>query len=166
MIVNAINNLIRFFKTDRRLKIISKDEYREYGFTVILGRAKNNVDALMEYNKYEHIDVLYDVKNMPELMTQCDVGITSRGRTGYELAMLGIPSIAMSQNRREEKHGFVCNENGFTYIGLNPADEIIESNLKMYLSMSKASRQHFQDQLLMHDLRNGRKRVMNVINSL
>ena len=103
---------------------------------------------------------------MPELMTSCDVGITSRGRTGYELAILGIPSISMAQNEREEKHGFVCNENGFTYIGLNPADEIIESNLRMYLSMSKQTRQRFQDMLLSHDLRGGRRRVMNLINSL
>ena len=84
----------------------------------------------------------------------------------YELAMLGIPSIAMAQNKREEKHGFVCNENGFSYIGLNPADEIIESNLQMYLKMSRKSRQHFQDLLLSHDLRGGRKRVMSLINSL
>ena len=72
----------------------------------------------------------------------------------------------MAQNQREEKHGFVCNENGFTYIGLNPADEIIESNLKMYLSMSKESRTRFHEKLLSHDLRGGRKRVMGLINSL
>ncbi|EYA68652.1 cytidylyltransferase -containing domain protein, partial [Bacteroides fragilis str. S24L15] len=40
-------------------------------------------------------------------MSKCDIGITSRGRTGYELAVLGIPTIAMAQNEREEKHGFV-----------------------------------------------------------
>ena len=78
--------------------------------------------------------------------------------------MLGIPTISMAQNQREEKHGFVCNENGFTYIGLNPADEIIESNLRMYLSMSKESREHFHDMLLKHELRDGRKRVMSLIN--
>lgn len=152
--------------TDRLLMMITKAEYKLYQFIVILGRAKYNVDALMEYNKYNNIEVYYDVNNMPELMTQCDIGITSRGRTGYELAMLGIPSISMAQNRREEKHGFVCNENGFTYIGLNPADEIIESNLKMYLTMSKESRQRFQTMLLSHDLRGGRKRVMSLINGL
>ena len=151
--------------SDRLLKIISKSEYSSYEFVVVLGRAKNNVDSLLEYNKFSNIKVLYDVSNMPELMTGCDIGITSRGRTGYELAMLGIPSIAMAQNQREEKHGFVCNENGFTYIGLNPADEIIESNLKMYLSMSQTSRQHFQNLLLSHDLRNGRKRVIGLINN-
>ena len=152
--------------SDRLLNIICKPEYKDYQFMVILGRAKHNVDTLMEFNSYENIEVLYDVANMPELMTSCDMGITSRGRTGYELALLGIPSIAMAQNKREEKHGFVCNENGFSYIGLNPADEIIESNLQMYLKMSRRSRQRFQDMLLSHDLRGGRRRVMNLINSL
>lgn len=152
--------------SDRLLNMICKPEYKDFEFIVVLGRAKYNVEVLMEFNKNKNIDVLYDVANMPELMTSCDIGITSRGRTGYELALLGIPSIAMAQNRREEKHGFVCNENGFSYIGLNPADEIIESNLKMYLKMSQESRQRFQDLLLSHDLRGGRKRVMNLINGL
>ena len=92
--------------------------------------------------------------------------VTSRGRTGYELAILGIPAIAMAQNKREEKHGFVNNENGFTYIGLNPSDHIIQSNLDMYISLSKEERLAFHNKLLSHDLRNGRRRVMNLINSL
>ncbi len=152
--------------SDRILRMVVKPEYKNYRFVVVLGRAKQNVDALLQYNKYPNIEVLYDISNMPEIMTSCDVGITSRGRTGYELAILGIPSISMAQNQREEKHSFVCNENGFTYIGLNPADEIIESNIKMYLHMSKESRLRFQKMLLSHDLRGGRKRVMNLINGL
>ena len=152
--------------SDRLLNIVSKPDYRDYHFIVVLGRAKQNVEQLLEYNKYENIEVLYDVSNMPELMTSCDIAYTSRGRTGYELALLGIPSIAMAQNKREEKHGFVCNENGFDYIGLNPDDEIIEGNLKMYLTMSSKSRKHYQDMLLSHDLKNGRKRVMALIKTL
>lgn len=152
--------------SDRLLNIVSKAEYSKYQFVVVLGRAKHNVDTLLEYNKYPNIEVLYDVSNMPELMTSCDVAFTSRGRTGYELALLGIPAIAMAQNRREEKHGFVCNENGFTYIGLNPDDEIIEANLRMFLSLSKKSRQRFQNILLSHDLKNGRRRVMSLIENL
>ena len=152
--------------SDRLLKMVIKEEYKDYQFVVVLGRAKSNIDELMLYNKYDNVDVLYDVSNMPEIMSSCDIGITSRGRTGYELAMLGIPSISMAQNHREEKHGFVCNENGFSYIGLNPADEIIESNLKMYINMSEESRKQFQQKLLSHDLRSGRKRVMSLINSL
>lgn len=152
--------------SDRLLSIISDDEYKSYSFTVVLGRAKLNVDELMSYNRYENIQVLYDVKNMPELMSDCDVGITSRGRTGYELAILGVPTIAMSQNKREEKHGFVSNENGFHYIGLNPSDKIIKATLDMYIKMSVEDRKHYQDVLLSHDLRNGRSRVMKLINSL
>ncbi len=151
--------------TDRLLKIISKKDYNQYNFIVVLGRAKENVKELLKCNK-KNITVLYDVKNMPELMSSCDIGITSRGRTGYELSLLGIPSIAMAQNQREEKHGFVCNENGFSYIGLNPSDEIIEGTLKMYLNLSKESRLELQKKLLNHDLRNGRKRVISLINNL
>lgn len=152
--------------SERLLSIIAKPEYNNYSFIVVLGRAKLNVDVLLEYNKYSNIQVLFDVRNMPELMSCCDIAITSRGRTGYELALLGIPSIAMAQNLREEKHGFICNENGFMYIGLNPSDEIIEGNLRMYLNLSKENRQHFQDLLLSHDLRSGRKHVMSIINNL
>lgn len=151
--------------SDRLLSMICKPEYRDYQFIVVLGRAKQNVEELLQYNQYENIEVLYDVGNMPELMTSCDIGITSRGRTGYELCMLGIPSIAMAQNKREEKHGFVCNENGFTYIGLNPDDEVIESNLKMYLNLSMKARLNFQTKLLSHNLRAGRQRVMQLIKS-
>lgn len=152
--------------SDRLLNIISKPEYKQYRFVVVLGRAKYNVEALMKYNSYSNIEVLYDVSNMPELMTSCDIGVTSRGRTGYELALLGIPAIAMAQNHREEKHGFVSNENGFSYIGLNPDDEVIEGNLKMYLTMSQETRKKYQNMLLSHDLRGGRKRVMGLINNL
>ena len=152
--------------SDRMLDIISQDEYRNYHFIVVLGRAKYNVDKLLDYNRYDNIEVLYDVSNMPELMSSCDIGITSRGRTGYELAILGIPSISMAQNHREEKHGFVCNENGFSYIGLNPADEVIKATLDMYLKMSQSGRMHYHELLLSHDLRGGRKRVMSLIKGL
>lgn len=152
--------------TDRLLEIISKPEYKDYIFTVVLGRSKKNIEVLLEYNQNENIEVLFDIENMPELMSDCDIGITSRGRTGYELGMLGIPTIAMSQNKREEKHGFVCDENGFDYIGLDPDDEVIESELKKYLSMSRKKRQSIQETLLSFNLRNGRKRVMRLIDSL
>ncbi len=71
--------------TDRLFDIITKDKYKDYHFIIALGRAKKNVETLMEYNKYNNIEVYYDVKNMPELMSACDVALTSRGRTAYEV---------------------------------------------------------------------------------
>ncbi len=150
--------------TDRVLAIAAKPEYSDVQFRIAIGRMKNNVGELMKYNEYENIRVFYDVYNMAELMSSCDMAIVARGRTAYEVAMLGIPTIAMSQNERERTHGFACDENGFTYIGLNPTDEIIENTLKMYLNLTVESRAHYQKQLLSHDLRNGRERVMRLIN--
>ncbi|WP_063669840.1 cytidylyltransferase domain-containing protein [Aliivibrio fischeri] len=152
--------------TDRILEIIKTSEYQKYNFTVVIGRAKENVEALLKYNDIENIEVLYDVRNMPQLMSKCDIAITSRGRTGYELALLGIPTLAMAQNTREEKHGFVSQENGFNYLGLNPNNSVIKANLDLYLSLEQSERQRIHNKLLEHDLRNGRKRVLGLINSL
>lgn len=152
--------------SDRLLAIASKEKYRDVDFCVVLGRAKENVEELMDYNQYDNIRVFHDVSNMPELMASCDVGITSRGRTGYELAMLGIPTIAMAQNEREETHGFICSDNGFAYLGMNPADETIEATLDMYIHMSLEERTRYQRLLLSHNLREGRRNVMTLIQSL
>ena len=75
--------------TDRLLDIVAdNDKYSNYNFKVVIGRAKQNIDKLLEYNKYSNIEVLYDIKNMPEIMSSCDIAVTSRGRTGYQLAIL------------------------------------------------------------------------------
>ncbi len=152
--------------TDRLFNIIIKDKYKNFRFIVALGRAKQNVDALMEYNQCENIEVCFDVENMPELMSECDIALTSRGRTAYELAILGIPPIVLSQNAREEGHGFVCDENGFMYMGTNPSDHMIESALDMYITMPKEDRLGLQNKLLQSDLKNGRKRVIRLIQNL
>lgn len=152
--------------TDRLLEIVKKEKYKDFNFKVVIGRAKENIEKLLTYNEIENIEVFYDVKSMPEIMSSCDIGITSRGRTGYELAILGIPTIAMAQNKREEKHGFVCHENGFNYLGINPSGSIIEANLDGYIALTKEEREFNQQELLSHDLREGRRRVMNLINNL
>ena len=153
--------------SDRLLAIIAKEKYSGLNFHVVLGRAKTNVSELVERGgAMPNVEVLHDIVDMPGVMTRCDIGITSRGRTGYELALLGIPAIAMAQNRREERHGFVCAENGFSYLGLNPPDMLIENTLDAYVSMSAEERTRLRDMLLSHDLRNGRKRVINLINAI
>lgn len=152
--------------TDNLLDIISQDKYRDYNFIVVLGRSKENVEELMEYNKFDNIKVFYDVKNMPELMSSCDIGITSRGRTAYELAIIGEPCVVFAENEREEKHDFVSRENGFYYIGNNPSKYLIESTLDLFLKMPQEDRKMTQDTLLSNDLRHGRNKVINLINSL
>lgn len=151
--------------TDRLLNIINKEKYKDYNFIVVLGKAKQNIQNLMKFSK-SNIQIYYDVNNMAELMVNADIAITSRGRTGYELAILGIPSISMAQNFREEKHGFMCEKNGFSYLGLNPDNDIIENELDKYINLSQIERVKLQNKLLSHDLKNGRKRIMNIISDL
>lgn len=152
--------------SDRVLRIASRPEYQKFHFHVVIGRAKENAERLLRYNEAENIEVLHNIDNMPEVMSKCDVALTSRGRTGYELAVLGIPSITVAQNERETLHSFLSEKNGFTYLGLNPSDEALESALNRYLNLSRAHRCHLQELMLSKDLRNGRKHVVNLIDNL
>ena len=154
--------------TGRMLHIIASniEKYKDIKFTFVVGRANIYADKLMKYSKLDNVEILYDVSNMPEVMIQCDIAFTSRGRTGFELAVLGIPSVAIAQNDREERHDFMCHENGFNYLGQNPSDTVLESNLDLYLKLSREERCLLQKCMLDKDLRSGRRRVMNLINSL
>ena len=152
--------------TDRILEIATKEKFSCYSFYVVLGKAKNNVEKLMKYNQNPNISVVYDVENMPEIMSRCDIGVTSRGRTGYEMAALGIPTIAMAQNEREKQHRFISNDNGFIYLGFNPSDYLIESNIEMLIHMSSDDRKKLQEMLLSHNLKEGRRRVINLMEAL
>ncbi|KHD27711.1 hypothetical protein [Xenorhabdus nematophila] len=62
-------------------------------------------------------------------MLDSDIAIVSNGRTVYELAALGIPSISISSNEREDLHNFP-EEAGFLKLGLHsniPDDLFIKS---------------------------------------
>lgn len=151
--------------TERVLKIVNRKEYDKYNYIVVLGKAKDNVKKLMQYKKF-NIEILYDVDNMPSLMKECDAAITSRGRTGYELAFLGIPTLAMAQNDREAKHTFISDKNGFIYIGQNPSDKEIEKGIIRLLNMDMNMRYENHKKMLKNNLRNGRQNIMKKIKGI
>lgn len=62
--------------------------------------------------------VVQNVKVMSSLMQEADVCFTSCGRTVYEVAAVGVPTIAMAQNDRETRHAFIRPANGICYLGL------------------------------------------------
>ena len=51
-------------------------------------------------------------------MENLQIAIASNGRTVYELAHMNIPSIIISQNKREQLHKFSIRENGFINLGI------------------------------------------------
>lgn len=81
----------------------------------------------------------------PELMAGCDLAVTEEDCLGRELAVMGLPTVSVGENEAEEK---------------------TEKKLQAALELSASARQEMQDELLARGLRNGRKRVMNLINSL
>lgn len=150
--------------TNRLIGIAQRAEFKNVHFYFVLGKAKRNVERLLSFNRCANFDVLHNIDNMPEVMSRCDVAVTSRGRTCFELAVLGIPTISIAQNRREEKHSFVCEENGFRYLGCDPEENVIASELLRYINMSKGEREGIQQKMLSQNLRRGRENVVSLIN--
>ena len=133
---------------------------------MVLGKAKANANLISQKNKNENIEILYDIKNMPEIMEQSDLAITSRGRTCFELAVLGIPTIAMAQNDREMLHEFAGEQNGFRYLGREINERQIGEELDGMLYSTKAEREEMQKKMLSCDLVSGRERIRNLIDSI
>lgn len=151
--------------TDKILEIIKKEKYKDIDFTFVIGRAKKNYDEILKI-KQDNIKILYDIDNMPEVMKSCDIAFSSRGRTGYELAVLGIPTVSLAQNDREERHNFMSDKNGYLYIGYNPDNEQIETAMDKLVFSDRNERAERQKIMLSHDLRSGRKHIMNIIDNL
>lgn len=149
--------------TEQLLKIIAGPEFVHIRFHVVLGQAKENVAELLARPHGANVDMLYSIGNMPEVMSRCDMAVTSRGRTSYELAVMGIPTISVAQNNREQKHDFISEKNGFTYLGYQPGEPAIREALLRYIHLSAIERLHHQQLLLQNDLRNGRKNVMKLL---
>jgi len=82
------------------LNSISKiDKY--YDIVVVIGKASNisdkDIDNVMG-NYKGLLKVIRDVANISELMLESDVAITNSGLTKYELSVLGLPCIIISNN--------------------------------------------------------------------
>ena len=92
---------------------------------------KEELDEFINIHKDKNIDVTFQTGIISKKMEECDLAITSNGRTVYELAHMHIPSIVISQHDREKTHNFSKLENGFINIG-SINDDNIDENIKKY----------------------------------
>ncbi|MCP4870007.1 MAG: NTP transferase domain-containing protein [Proteobacteria bacterium] len=107
------------------------------------------------------VDLLQDVKMMSDVMASADIAFTSAGRTLYELAAMGVPSIVLAQNEIEMKHTFASPENGFLFLGLGtdaPAGAI--QSAFGALMQSVPLRRRMRELMLGLSLEDGRDRVV------
>ncbi len=144
-------------------KILHK-QYPEIKFNFITGPgydcSVNNIVSLPESN----IFVFSNLIHVSSMMRNCDIAFTSQGRTVFELASLGIPSVVLAANEREQLHKFAKMENGFLNLGLgkNIDAETICSTFSWLVETSMIRRE-MRALMQKHDLHKGTNRCINII---
>lgn len=116
---------------------------------------------------YLGVEFYHNVKSISELMFQAGIAFSSAGRTVYELALLGTPSIIMGQNEREMTHLFANENNGFVHLGLgeNVDNEFIQQTfVKLY--NDQHLRQEMNQKMLKNNIKEGKKNVLKLIREL
>ncbi|MFL2098029.1 UDP-2,4-diacetamido-2,4,6-trideoxy-beta-L-altropyranose hydrolase [Marinilactibacillus psychrotolerans] len=140
--------------------------YQNIQFNFIVGPGYPHYNDLKNLAKKSslNINVIRDVKVMTEYMRNADIALSSQGRTMLELASMGVPTILLAQNQRELKHEFGYLNNGFINLGLGEyiEEETVKDTLE-WLIKSEQVRQQMHDQMKLKDLKNGLKRVLQII---
>jgi CMP-N-acetylneuraminic acid synthetase/spore coat polysaccharide biosynthesis predicted glycosyltransferase SpsG len=131
---------------------------------VITGFGYKKYDSI---DNYKNINIYKNVANISKYMLEADLIFTSAGRTTYEVASIGVPTIVLAQNDRELTHFFANSEFGFLNLGLgyNISDEEIYKNF-IELIDSYENRKYMSELMLKFDLKSGRKRVNKLIQNL
>lgn len=134
--------------------------------SIILGPGYSNNEELGKVIKEQQmaIKVMRSVEVMSEHMLAADICFTSCGRTVYELASLGIPTICMAQNTRETTHTFARLERGIYYLGRGLDTQeanILEALVSVAGSHLVRSIMHSVGSNI--DLQNGVPRILKII---
>ena len=130
--------------------------------TVILGKGYKENESLEEYQNT--VSILQNVHNISQYMINSDIAFTSAGRTTFEVATLGLPSIILCQNQRETTHFFASQEFGFLNLGLQDyvGDEEILSSFQSIVE-DKEKRAYMAQLMLKADVKKGKERVLKII---
>lgn len=132
-------------------------------FHFLLGFAYPYADKIVT-SEDENIFVHKDVKRVSAYMSKMDLAITSQGRTVYELASMGVPSIVLAQNEREAEHVFAGIQNGFINLGLgSKTDALTIISTVQWLLSTPNVRREMRKLQLSKDFSKGHERVIKLI---
>lgn len=110
------------------------------------------------------IEVSKDVVRVSDHMRHADLAFSSQGRTTFELASMGVPTIVLAQNEREQFHGFAQMDNGFINLGLG--SEVSDCDIMAafeWLVGAVSVRKEMRRLMLRNDLSSGIARVKRII---
>ncbi len=133
---------------------------------IVLGPAYQSLDLLnrkidtFPQEIKSKVYVIYNSPNMALIMKEADIGITSNGRTVYEMSAMGVPTLSISQNDRETLHLFSRYHKGIEYLGVAPnvTPEKIYKNI-MELVNDSEKRRSMYDAQIKSNVRQGLERV-------
>jgi len=131
---------------------------------VITGFGYDNYDSLTQY---KNIEIKKNIMNISKYMLEADVIFTSAGRTTYEIASIGTPTIILAQNKRELTHFFASSEFGFLNLGLGynlSNDELLNNFIEIVISYK--NRKYMNKLMKDINLKFGRTKVIQLINNL
>ncbi len=111
----------------------------------------------------KNIWIYPNVQKVTEYMKEADIAITSQGRTIFELAAMGVPSIVLAQNEREQTHTFAQMDHGFLNLGLKDLSPDLISNTLDWLINTPPIRKNMYDLMTKLPLREGIGRVKKII---
>lgn len=139
------------------------ENHPNINFHFLLGFAYQGADKVVSIED-ENIFVHKDAKRVSAYMSKMDLAITSQGRTVYELASMGVPSIVLAQNEREAKHVFAGIQNGFINLGIGDKtdDDTIVSTIEWLIQTPNVRREMRKLQLA-KDFSKGHERVIRLI---
>jgi len=145
-------------------KIHKYCESNKIKITVIAGFGYEKFESI---ERYSNVNIMKNVSNISDYMLQADLIFTSAGRTVYEIASIGTPTIVMEQNEREATHFFASKTYGFSNLGLgfNLSDKALEEEF-LRLTNSFSIRKEMSDLMKKQDLKSGRSRVQKLIQDI
>jgi spore coat polysaccharide biosynthesis predicted glycosyltransferase SpsG/CMP-N-acetylneuraminic acid synthetase len=129
--------------------------------TIVVGPGNNHFESLLDF---PDVVIVRNTNNISDYMLAADLIFTSAGRTTYEIACLGVPTIVLAQNPRELTHLFAHPDNGFVNLGLGVevADESILQTF-VNLAQSYEDRRRSQECMLAKDVRSSKRNVIDLI---
>jgi len=128
---------------------------------VVAGFGYERYDSL---ERFEKINIYKNANNIAEHMVKADIIFTSAGRTTYEAASIGTPTIVLAQNSREMTHFFASWQYGILNLGCGT----LISEMEIFAAFKRVvehpeMRKYMSEMMLNANIREGRKNVINLI---
>ena len=83
---------------------LSDTDCRKLCYHVISGSFNSNLSKLLAVSEvHSNVQIHQNVRNMAELMQQCDIAVTAGGSTMYELCAVGAPIVCFSFADNQER---------------------------------------------------------------